>query len=75
MPLQPWTKLASVADHLIEHPLVWEDRRDGARERLAAEVESESAALAALGSDARARAAVQLRQRRLSALKIALSHL
>jgi hypothetical protein len=75
MPLQPWTKLISVDDHLIEHPLVREDRRDEARERLAAEVESESAALAALGGDARARAAVQLRQRRLSALKIALSHL
>jgi hypothetical protein len=75
MPRQPWTKLISVPDHLFEHPLVWEDRRDEAREQLAAEVESESAALAALGSDARARAAVQLRQRRLSALKIALSRL
>jgi hypothetical protein len=75
MPLQPWMKLISVDDHLIEHPLVWEDRSDEARERLVAEVESESAALAALGSDARARADAQLRQRRLSALKIALSHL
>jgi hypothetical protein len=75
MPLQPWMKLISVDDHLIEHPLVWEDRSDEARERLVAEVESESAALAALGSDARARADAQLRQRRLSALKIAVSHL
>jgi hypothetical protein len=77
MPLQPWMKLTSVADHPIEHQLVREDRRDGARERqrLAAEVESETSALAALGGDARARADVQLRQRRLSALKIALSHL
>jgi hypothetical protein len=75
MPQQPWMKLISVDDHLIEHPLVWEDRSDEARERLVAEVESESAALAALGSDARARADAQLRQRRLSALKIALSHL
>jgi hypothetical protein len=75
MPLQPWMKLTSVADHLIDHSLVWEDRSSEARERLAAEIESESAALAALGGDARARAAAQLRQRRLSALKIALSHL
>ena len=75
MPLLPWMKLSSVADHPIEHPLVWADRRDEARERLAAEVESESAALAALGSDARARPDVQLRQRRLSALKNVLSHL
>jgi hypothetical protein len=74
MPQQPWMKL-SAGDRLIEHPLVWEDRRNGSRERLAAEIESESAALAALGADHRARAAVQLRQRRLSALKIALSHL
>jgi predicted TIM-barrel fold metal-dependent hydrolase len=26
MPLQPWMKLISVDDHLIEHPLVWQDR-------------------------------------------------
>jgi hypothetical protein len=75
MPLQPWMKLISIDDHLIERPPVWEARRDDARERLAAEIESESAALAALGADLRARAAVQLRQRRLSALKVALSHL
>jgi hypothetical protein len=75
MPLQPWMKLISVDDHLIEHPLVWEDRRNGSRDRLAAEIESESAALAAFGADHRAPAAVQLRQRRLAALKIALSHL
>jgi hypothetical protein len=77
MPLQPWTNVISVDDHLIEHPLAWRDRqpRDEARERLAAEIESESAALAALGSAARARADVQLRQRRLSGLKIALSRL
>jgi hypothetical protein len=42
---------------------------------LAAEIESESAALAALGAEHRTRAAVELRKRRLSALKIALSHL
>jgi hypothetical protein len=77
MPLQPWTNVISVDDHPIEHSLAWQDRlpRDEVRARLAAEIESESAALAALGSDARARADVQLRQRRLSALKIALSHL
>ena len=77
MPLQPWTNVISVDDHLIEHPLAWRHSRprDEARERLAAEIESESAALAALGSAARARADVQLRQRRLSALKIALSRL
>jgi hypothetical protein len=75
MPLQPWMKLISVDDHLIEPPLVWVDRRDEARERLAAEIQSESVALAAFSTDARARAGVQLRQRRLSALKIALSHL
>jgi hypothetical protein len=77
MPLQSWTNVISVDDHLIEHPLARRDRRprDEARERLAAEIESESAALAALGSAARARADVQLRQRRLSALKIALSRL
>jgi hypothetical protein len=77
MPLQPWMKLISVDDHLIEHPLAWHDRlpRDEARERLAAEIESESAALAALGTDPRGRADVQLRLRRLSALKIAHSHL
>ena len=75
MPLPPWMKPTSISDHLVEHRLVREAGRDGARERLAAEVESETAALAALGSDARARADVQLRQRRLSALKIALSHL
>ena len=77
MPLQSWTNVISVDDHLIEHPLAWRDRlpRDEARERLAAEIESESGALAALGSAARSRADVQLRQRRLSALKIALSRL
>jgi predicted TIM-barrel fold metal-dependent hydrolase len=26
MPLQPWMKLISVDDHLIEHPMVWQDR-------------------------------------------------
>jgi predicted TIM-barrel fold metal-dependent hydrolase len=26
MPLQPWMKLISVDDHLIEHPVVWQDR-------------------------------------------------
>src|SRR5215211_3479134 len=26
MPLQPWMKLCSVDDHLIEHPRVWTDR-------------------------------------------------
>lgn len=26
MPLQPWMKLLSVDDHLIEHPRVWSDR-------------------------------------------------
>jgi hypothetical protein len=26
MPLQPWMKLLSVDDHLIEHPRVWTDR-------------------------------------------------
>ncbi|WP_109526585.1 MULTISPECIES: amidohydrolase family protein [Nocardia] len=26
MPLQPWMKLVSVDDHLIEHPMVWQDR-------------------------------------------------
>ena len=53
MPLQPWTNVISVDDHLIEHPLAWHDRlpRGEARERLAAEIESESAALAALGAD------------------------
>jgi hypothetical protein len=77
MPLQPWTNVISVDDHLIEHPLAWHDRlpRGEARERLAAEIESESAALASLGAASQARPAVQLRQRRLSALKIALSHL
>jgi hypothetical protein len=77
MPLQPWTNVISVDDHLIEHPLAWREKRprDEARERLAAEIESESAALAALGGAARSRADVQLRQRRLSALKIALSRL
>jgi hypothetical protein len=57
----------------------WTDQdlltRDEARERLAAEIESESAALAALGSGTEVRAELQLRQRRLAALKIALSHL
>jgi hypothetical protein len=24
MPLQPWMKLISVDDHLIEHPMVWQ---------------------------------------------------
>ncbi len=77
MPLQTWTNVISVDDRLIEHPPAWHDRlpRGEARERLAAEIESESAALAALGAAPRARPAVQLRQRRLSALKIALSHL
>jgi hypothetical protein len=77
MPRQPWTNVTSADDHLTEHPLDWRERlpRDEARERLAAEIESESAALAGLGSAARARADVQLRQRRLSALKVALSHL
>jgi hypothetical protein len=57
----------------------WTDQdlltKDEARERIAEEIESESAALAALGADPRAQAEVQLRQRRLSALKTALSHL
>ena len=77
MPLQPWTNVISVDDHLIEHPTAWRDPlpRDEARDRLAAEIESESAALAALGAGPRGRADVQLRLRRLSALKIALSHL
>jgi hypothetical protein len=77
MPLQPWTNVISVDDHRNEHPLAWHDRlpRDEARERLAAEIESESAALAALGTGPRGRADIQLRLRRLSALKIALSHL
>jgi hypothetical protein len=77
MPLQPWTDVISVDDHLIEHPPAWHDRppRDEARERLAAEIESESAALAALGTEPRGRADIQLRLRRLSALKTALSHL
>jgi hypothetical protein len=78
MPLQPWTNVISVDDHLVEqHPTAWRDRlpRDEARDRLAAEIESESAALAALGTGPRGRADVQLRLRRLSALKIALSHL
>jgi predicted TIM-barrel fold metal-dependent hydrolase len=29
MPLQPWMKLISVDDHLIEHPMVWQDRLPG----------------------------------------------
>jgi hypothetical protein len=76
VPLQPWTNVISIDDHFIEHPLAWHDLlpRDEARERLAAEIESESAALAALGTGHRGRADVQLRLRRLSALKIALSH-
>jgi hypothetical protein len=57
----------------------WTDQdlltKDEARERLVAEIESESAALAALGAGPHARAELQLRERRLSALKIALSHL
>jgi hypothetical protein len=57
----------------------WTDQdlltKDEARERLVAEIESESAALAALGASPPARAELQLRERRLSALKIALSHL
>jgi hypothetical protein len=57
----------------------WTDQdlltKDEARGRLAEEIESESAALTALGADPGALAEVQLRQRRLSALKIALSHL
>ena len=77
MSLQPWTNVISLDGHFIEHPLAWHDRlpRDQARERLAAEIESESAALAALGTGSRGRADIQLRLRRLSALKIALSHL
>jgi hypothetical protein len=77
MPLQPWTNVISVDDHLIDRPPAWHDRlpRGEARERLAAEIESESAALAALGAGPRGRADVQLRLRRLSALKLALSHL
>ena len=78
MPLQPWKKLIPIDDHLTEHPLVWQGRlldRHEERRRLAAEIESESATLAALGTAPRARPAVQLRQRRLSALKVALSHL
>jgi hypothetical protein len=57
----------------------WTDQdlltKDEARERLAEEIESESAALAALGAGPQARAEAQLRERRLSALKIALAHL
>jgi hypothetical protein len=57
----------------------WTDQdlltRDEARERLADEIASESAALTALGADPRVQAEVRQRQRRLSALKIALSHL
>jgi hypothetical protein len=57
----------------------WTDQdlltKDEARERLGEEIDSESAALAALGADPRVRAEVQLRQRRLSALKAARSHL
>jgi hypothetical protein len=57
----------------------WTDQdlltRDEARERLADEIESESAVLAALGTDPQVQAEVRLRQRRLSALKTALSHL
>ncbi|MCW2912381.1 MAG: amidohydrolase, partial [Actinomycetia bacterium] len=30
MPLQPWMKLVSVDDHLIEHPRVWHDRLSAA---------------------------------------------
>jgi hypothetical protein len=78
MPLQPWKSHIPLDDHLSEHSPVWQDRlldRDKERGRLAAEIESESAALAALGTGPGARPAVQLRQRRLSALKIALSHL
>lgn len=26
MPVQPWMKMLSVDDHLIEHPRVWSDR-------------------------------------------------
>jgi hypothetical protein len=77
MPLEPWTNVISVDDHSIDRPPAWHDRLPGdeAPGRLAAEIESESAALAALGTDSRGRADVQLRLRRLSALKIALSHL
>jgi hypothetical protein len=57
----------------------WTDQdlltKDEARERLAQEIKSESAALAALGSDPGAQAEAQLRQRRLAALKTALTHL
>ena len=80
MPLQPWTNVISVDDHLIEHPLAWRHSRprDEARERLVQEIESEAAALAALtapGREPGAQAEVQLRQRRLSALQAALAHL
>jgi hypothetical protein len=57
----------------------WTDQdlltKDEARERIAEEIESESAALAALGAGPVVQAEVQRRERRLSALKIALSHL
>jgi hypothetical protein len=57
----------------------WTDQdlltRDEARERLADEIESESAALTALGAGPRVQAEVRLRERRLSALKIALAQL
>jgi hypothetical protein len=57
----------------------WTDQdlltRDEARERLAEEIESEAAALTALGADPRVQAEVRLRERRLSALKIALAQL
>ena len=26
MPLQDWMKIISVDDHVIEHPMVWQDR-------------------------------------------------
>ena len=64
----------------------WTDQdlltRGEARERLAEEIDAESAALAALGGsgsersvDPRVRAEVEARQRRLNALQIALAHL
>lgn len=55
----------------------WTDQdlltKDEARERLAREIGAESAALAALGPDSGARDEFRLRERRLSALKVALS--
>jgi hypothetical protein len=57
----------------------WTDQdlltKDEARERLVREIEVESAVLAALVRDSGAREELQLRERRLSALKVALSRL